>query len=61
MNQKSETRFPRDGCGECANRICIIVHNRISLISCNSLRSQLSFDVLCFKMDNIVLEISTKI
>ena len=38
----------------------LIVCNSKSLMSFNSLQSQLLFDVLCLKMDQIVMELSAK-
>ena len=40
--------------------LLILACNIISLISFDKLESQLLFDVLCIKMDQEVLEISTK-
>ena len=40
--------------------LSILVCNSKSLISFNSLQSQLVFDVLCIRMDQVVIEISTK-
>ena len=41
-------------------RKCILACNSISLIPFNSLESQLLFDVLCFNMDQVVMELSTR-
>ena len=38
----------------------ILACNSISLIPFNSLQSQLLFDVLCFKMDQIAMKLSTE-
>ena len=37
----------------------ILACNRISLIPFNSLQYQLLFDVLCFKMDQVAMKVST--
>ena len=38
----------------------ILACNRISLIPFNSLQSQLLFDILCFKIDQVAMKLSTK-
>ena len=38
----------------------ILACNIISIIHFNGLQSQLSFEVLCFKIDHVVMKLSTK-
>ena len=38
----------------------ILACSIISIIPFNGLHSQLSFDVLCFKIDQVVMKLSTK-